>query len=207
MQGHFIITIGRESGSGGAIIGKSLAEKLGISFYDHELLDIASKKSGISQEIITMHDEKPINSFLFSLYAMSSINEMPFIQKVFLAQFETIRYLASQESCVIIGRCADYILADHPNKVSIYINADDEDRIKSLKERNNIESYEKAKDFMVKNDKKRASYYNYYTDKKWGDAKNFDLCINSSRLGFEGTADAIFKYLEIRKSLSKDAVK
>ncbi len=210
MSNHLIITIGRECGSGGRQIGKKLAEELGIKCYDKELLDQAAKQSGLCRELFETHDEKPTSSFLYSLvmdtysvgYANSSYLDMPLNHKIFLAQFDTIKSIAEQESCVIIGRCADYALADLPNLVTVFITADDNVKIKTLMERHQI-SESKAKDIMVKTDKKRASYYNYYSSKRWGDSKSYDLCINSSKVGMDGVIKIIKEFAEVKQAFSK----
>ena len=207
MSNNLIITIGRECGSGGRHIGKKLAEELGIKCYDKELLDQAAKKSGLCRELFETHDEKPTSSFLYSLvmdaysvgYANSAYMDMPLNHKIFLAQFDTIKNIAEEESCVIIGRCADYALADFPNIVTVFITADDDVKIKTLMERHQINEA-KAKDVMVKTDKKRASYYNYYSSKRWGDSKSYDLCINSSKVGVEGAIKIIKAFAEAKQA-------
>lgn len=204
---NYVITIGREFGSGGLDIGRMLSEKLGIKCYDKELLQMAAKESGLCEEIFQNHDEKPTNSFLYSLvmdtysvsgYTASSYLDMPLNHKVFLAQFDTIKNLAEKESCIIVGRCADYALADHPNCLNVFIHADKEFKIKHLMDGFGWTA-EKAKDMINKTDKKRASYYNYYSSKKWGDAKSYHLTLDSSKLGLEGCVDMIIKYLDIKK--------
>ena len=210
MGNHLIITIGRECGSGGRNIGKKLAEELGIKCYDKELLDQAAKQSGLCRELFETHDEKPTSSFLYSLvmdtyaagYPGTSFMDMPLNHKIFLAQFDTIKQIAEQESCVIIGRCADYALADFPNVVSVFITADDDVKIRTLMDRHQI-SEAKAKDVMIKTDKKRASYYNYYSSKRWGDSKSYDICINSSKLGIDGTIKIIKAVAEAKMANTK----
>lgn len=210
MNNNLIITIGRENGSGGRRIGRKLAEELGIKCYDKELIDEAVKNSGLCKEIFETHDEKPTNSFLYSLvmdtysvgYANSAYMDMPLNHKVFLAQFDTIKQIANEESCVIIGRCADYALADYPNVISVFITADEDVKIKTLMERHDM-SESQAKSFMMKTDKKRSSYYNYYSSKRWGDSRSYDLCINSSKLGYEGTVQLIKAYAELKMSQNK----
>ena len=175
-----IYTIGREFGSGGREVGEKLAAKLGIKLYDKELLQQAAKDSGFCEEIFENHDEKPTNSFLYSLvmdtYSVSGYSAAPFLDmplnhKVFLAQFETIKKIAEKESCVIVGRCADYALSDNPDCINIFIHADLDVRIKNVSRNLNI-TENKARDIINKTDKQRASYYNYYTRKKWGDSKS-----------------------------------
>ena len=200
-----IYTIGREFGSGGQYVGEELAKRLGIKLYDKELLQQAAKDSGFCEEIFENHDEKPTNSFLYSLvmdtysvngYSTASFLDMPLNHKVFLAQFETIKKIAERESCVIVGRCADYALADHPDCINTFIKADLSSRIKMISKRANI-TENTAKDMIQKQDKQRASYYNYYTSKKWGDSKSYDLCLDSSKLGIDGCVDMILKFREI----------
>ncbi|MBR6101647.1 MAG: cytidylate kinase-like family protein [Ruminococcus sp.] len=203
-----IITISREFGSGGREIGKTLAEKLGIDFYDKELLEIASKQSGITQELFVKHDENYTNSFLYSLvmgnYPVTPdgrINpELPLNQKIFLAQFETIRSLAEKGPCVIVGRCADYVLKNNDNVINFFITGSMPQKRRRILERYDIEK-NKVEDFIRKTDKRRASYYNYYTDMKWGEAKNYDLCINSSKAGIAGAVELMEAYIRIKESL------
>ena len=209
MGNNVVITIGREFGSGGREIGKKVADRLGIKFYDKELLQEAAKESGFCREIFENQDEKPTNSFLYSLvmdtYSMSGYTSAPFVDmplnhKVFLAQFEAIKKLASEESCVIVGRCADYALAGNPDCVSVFIHADMDFRLKRIKADTDKEFKDDNKviDFINKTDKKRANYYNYYSSKKWGDSRSYDFCIDSSVLGIGKTVDMIIEYLKIR---------
>lgn len=205
MKGNLVITIGRQCGSGGKKIGEMVAERLGVKCYDKELLTLAAKNSGLCEELFETHDEKPTSSFLYSLvmdtysmgYSNSAYMDMPLNHKIFLAQFDTIKKLADEESCVIVGRCADYALAEYPNVASIFITGNDEDRIRYLMELYKVEQA-KAKDIMVKTDKKRASYYNYYSSKKWGDSRSYDLCINSSCVGIDGAVDMILELTRVK---------
>ena len=206
-----IYTIGREFGSGGKYVGEELAKRLGIKLYDKDLLQKAAKESGFCEEIFQNHDEKPTSSFLYSLvmdtysangYSTASFLDMPLNHKVFLAQFETIKKIAENESCVIVGRCADYALADHPNCINVFIKASMDYRIKLVSKRSNL-TESKAKDMIVKQDKQRASYYNYYTSKKWGNSKSYDLCLDSSKLGIDGCVDMILKFKEIMDTENK----
>ncbi|WP_022777128.1 cytidylate kinase-like family protein [Butyrivibrio sp. AE3009] len=207
-----IITIGRQFGSGGREIGEMVAEHFGIKCYDKELLSRAAKESGFCEEMIQNHDERPTNSFLYNLvmdtysfgYNSSSFVDMPISHKVFLAQFDTIKKIADEGPCVIVGRCADYALGDYDNVLNIFIHADEEFKIKRIKERfDDINSDDKARDMMNKKDKQRQSYYNYYSSKKWGRADSYDLSINSSILGVEGTVKFIIQYIEDFEQLRK----
>ena len=200
-----IYTIGREYGSGGKEVGEKLAAKLGIKLYDKELLQQAAKESGFCEEIFENHDEKPTNSFLYSLvmdtysagsYSSAPFLDMPLNHKVFLAQFDTIKKLAEQESCVIVGRCADYALASDPDCINVFIHADLDDRVKRVSKRMNI-TEQKAKDMVQKQDKQRASYYNYYTCKKWGEAISYDLTLNASKLSIDDCVEMILSYRQM----------
>ena len=200
-----IYTIGREFGSGGREVGEKLAAKLGIKLYDKELLQQAAKDSGFCEEIFENHDEKPTNSFLYSLvmdtYSVSGYSAAPFLDmplnhKVFLAQFETIKKIAEKESCVIVGRCADYALSDNPNCINVFIHADLDVRIKNVSRNLNI-TENKARDIINKTDKQRASYYNYYTSKKWGDSKSYNLSLDAGKLGTDNCVEMILKFREL----------
>lgn len=210
MSDNLIITIGRECGSGGRHIGQKLAEELGIKCYDKELLNLAAKNSGLCRELFETHDEKPTSSFLYSLimdtYSLGHTNsaymDMPINHKIFLAQFDSIKKLASEESCVIIGRCADYALADFPGVSSVFITADEEVKIRTLMERHQV-TESQARDVMIKTDKKRASYYNYYSSKRWGDSKSYDLCLNSSKVGMDGAVRTIKDFALAKQAYGK----
>jgi cytidylate kinase len=204
-----IYTIGREFGSGGREVGEKLAAKLGIKLYDKELLQQAAKDSGFCEEIFENHDEKPTNSFLYSLvmdtYSVSGYSAAPFLDmplnhKVFLAQFETIKKIAEKESCVIVGRCADYALSDNPDCINIFIHADLDVRIKNVSRNLNI-TENKARDIINKTDKQRASYYNYYTSKKWGDSKSYNLSLDAGKLGTDNCVEMILKFRELMDAM------
>lgn len=197
-----IITIGRQTGSGGREIGELLAKTYEIKYYNKELLTRAAKESGYCEEMLKVHDERPTNSFLYNLvmdtysfgYNASTFVDMPISHKIFLAQFDTIKKIADEGPCVIVGRCADYALVDYENVLNIFIYADEEDRITRLMNKRNC-TREDAKDWISKSDKRRSSYYNYYSSKKWGKAETYDLCINSSLLGIEGTVELIMQVI------------
>ena len=202
MKTNTIITIGRQYGSGGKEIGHFVAEAFGIKLYDKEMLARAAKESGICEELFETHDEKPTNSFLYSLvmdtysingYSSAPFLDMPLNHKVFLAQFETIKKIAEKESCVIVGRCADYALAENPNCINVFIHADKEFRTKRVAAELQVNE-SKAKDAIQKKDKQRASYYNYYTSKKWGDSRSYHLTLDSSALGIDKCVEMILQY-------------
>lgn len=203
-----IITIGRQFGSGGREIASTVSEKLDIPMYDKEMLAIAAKDSGICQELFESHDEKPTNSFLYSLvmdtysigYSPNTYMDMPLNHKVFLAQFDAIRKIANEGPCILVGRCADYALESYENCLSVFIHASLDARIRRIARLYDLTDV-KAKDMILKSDKKRTTYYNYYTNKKWGAAESYELCLDSSKLGIQGTADAIMTYIEIRSTV------
>lgn len=195
-----IYTIGREFGSGGSEIAKKLAEKLDIPYYDKDLLARAAKNSGLAEEILNMQDEKPTNSFLYSLvmdtysfggyHPGASFLDMPLNQRVFLAQFETIKKIAAEGSCVIVGRCADYALAEEPDCINAFIYAGRDFRTDRIKRNLDIDEA-KAKDLINRTDKERSSYYNFYTSKKWGDSRCYDICLNSEKIGIDKCVDIL----------------
>ncbi len=209
-ENNTIITIGRQYGSAGHEIGATIAHDLGIPLYDKDMLKRAAKESGFCEELFEKHDEKPTNSFLYSLvmdtyslgYSPTAYADMPLNHKIFLAQFDTIKKIASEGPCVMVGRCADYALEGFDNVVNVFIYADLEARIRRVARIYDITDA-KAKDIIVKTDKKRASYYNYYTNKTWGDAKSYDLCLNSAKLGVGGTAKAIMDYVKLKEKIGK----
>lgn len=198
-----IITIGRQFGSAGREIGEHVAEHFGIKCYDKELLTRAAKESGFCEEMLQSHDERPTNSFLYNLvmdtysfgYNASSFVDMPISHKVFLAQFDTIKKIADEGPCVIVGRCADYALSEYKNCVHLFIHGDEPVKIKRIMEKYNL-TEPKAKDMIIKKDKQRQSYYNYYSSKKWGRADSYDLSVNSSTLGIDGTIQLIIQFIE-----------
>lgn len=189
----YVITIGRQYGSGGRIIGRKVAEKLGIKFYDNELLDKVSLESGLSVEYLKQNDEKKDN--IFSYIGLNDFSNVETAStKVSVAQFQTIRSLAEKEDCVIVGRCADYVLSEHQDTINIFIHAPLEDRINRAINEYGVDK-KKAKDFVIKYDKKRSGYYNYFTDKKWGVAENYHLSLSSS-LGEDICVELIVKLVK-----------
>ena len=198
-----IITIGRQFGSGGREIGEKLAAHFGIKCYDKELLSLAAKESGICEEMIEVHDERPTSSFLYNLvmdtypfgYNASSFSNMPISHKVFLAQFDTIKKIADEGPCVIVGRCADYALNEYDNCLSIFIHSKEDAKTKRIMEKYDLSST-KAKEMMTKKDKQRQSYYNYYSSNKWGRSDTYDLSVDSSVLGIDGTVELLIQFIE-----------
>lgn len=208
MKTNCVITIGRQFGSGGRYVGRMLAEKLGIPFYDKELLSEAAKQSGICEEIFEDHDEKPTRSLLFNLVTGMQVHgdagsyymDMPLNHKIFLAQFDAIRSIADKGPCVIVGRCADYVLKDRPNTISVFLKAEMQSKVERAVKYYGVDP-QKAEDRIRKADKQRASYYNYYATATWGDVNNYNLCVDTGKLGVEGTAELIARFVELRQAM------
>jgi cytidylate kinase len=207
MNKDYVITIGRQLGSGGRIIGEKLAAQLGISFYDKELIQIAAQESGLGKEYFEQADENKGNSIFGGFFGLrGTIAEEPFStyylnnETLFKIQSDVIRKLAEKGSCLFVGRCADYVLADNPRCLNVFIFSDKKDRIKRIAESQKITT-EKAGDCIEKADKKRAGYYNYFSNKVWGVAESYHLCINSSVLGIDETVTLIRQFATKRFSL------
>ncbi len=203
MSESFAITIGRQFCSGGREVGRKLADKLDIKFYDKELLSLAAKESGFTEKIFEKADEKPTNSFLYSV-AMGShhVNSMFFPHndlltndKLFLTQSNVIKKIAAEGSCVIIGRCSDYVLRDEKKLLRVFLRADIDFRIERFKRVFPDEHPKDIGSHILKTDKKRASYYSYYTGSEWSSLENYDLVINTSKLGIDNTVDEIIRCL------------
>ncbi len=204
MSSNLIITIGRQFGSAGRYIGEELSKKLGIKIYNNELITLAAQKSGMAQHIIGEADETATNSLLYTLAMGSSYwggnagmaFDMPLNDKLFITQSNIIKELADEGPAIFIGRCADYVLKEYPNVIKLFIYAPLEFRAKHVSEFHNV-SLDKAKDLIVKTDKRRANYYNYYTSQKWGKLENFNLAVDSSVLGTEQTAEMLYRYIKL----------
>lgn len=201
-MGNVIITIARQYGSGGRIIGEQIAKELGVPFYDQNLITLAAEKSDLSHEAAASADERNANSLLYTL-AMGSTAmlhsphyNMPINDKLFLVQSDIIKDAASKGSCVIVGRCADYVLREHKNVLKVFIHADANVRAKQVAERNGITESE-AFALISKTDRRRANYYNFYTGKRWGESNQYDLCIDSGKIGIENTAKLIADYAKL----------
>lgn len=198
-----VITIGRQFGSGGRDVGEKVAEYFNIPFYDKELVEMAAQKSNISKEALKEVDEHATNSFLYSLasgnYSMRGINapiyyEMPINDKLFIAQAEVIKELAKKGSCVIVGRCADYVLEnENVSLLNVFIHGSVDYRAKRVMDALGI-TQAKARDKVLKTDKQRRTYYDYYTSRDWGVMSNYDLCINAEKFGIDETANMIISY-------------
>ena len=199
-----IVTISRQYGSGGREVGKKLAEKLGVPFYDNELITLAAKKSGYAEGLFEEDKQWSSGSLLYSLslYGNSFGSfDLPLNDKVYMIQSNVIREVAQKGGCVIVGRCADYVLRDFPRCVNVFIHSDLARRMDWAIREADIPA-DKARDTVLKIDKRRSTYYNFYTSSKFGEASNYDLCVNSGTLGIAGTVEVIRKFIEL-----KDAVK
>lgn len=207
MSENVIVTIARQCGSGGREVGQILAERLGMVYHDKSLINLAAEKSGMNPDILKNADEKATPSFLYSI-AVGAIGMVPFSHgmpydtpindKLFVLQSEIIEEEAKKHSCVFVGRCADFILREHPKVVRVFIYAAPQTRIERIAKANEVDLGE-AKSLMNKIDKKRANYYNYYTSQKWGRPENYDLMIDTTRIGVEGAAKIIEEYISLLK--------
>ena len=183
-----VITISRQFGSGGHEVGEKLARQLDVPFYDKALIAMAAKQSGLSEEVFANADETATSSLLSSMVMGSysfgarvpGINEMPINDKLFIIQSDIIKKAAAEGPCVIIGRCADYILREHENCLNVFVHASKEERVRRSVAKKDCEE-RKASDFVTKKDKQRANYYNFYSNKRWDDLQNYDITIDTSR--------------------------
>lgn len=197
-----LITISREFGSGGRLIGKRLAEKLDIPYYDKELLDRIAEESGFSKEMMAEAEKKAKNSFLYSLASAMGTGEagpesLSLNERFFLAQFDTIRRIADEGSCVIVGRCADYVLRGMPEATNVFIYAEEADKIKRAVQEYGVPE-DSVKKLMKDTDKARANYYAYHTGRKWGEHVNYNLSIDSGYIEIEDIVDLIIKYTDVK---------
>ncbi len=203
---NFVITIGRRFGSGGRELGRVLSRKLGIPFFDKELLLEAARKAGMSAEFFERNDER-VPQFLSGIIPFSfGLNPMPWYvgtttisdDSLYHLQSEFIKELAANQSCIIVGRSADYVLREHPNLISIFVTAPVGDCVRRILNRHESATEAEARQLAQKMNRLRASYYNFYTDRTWGAAAGYDLCIDSSKLPMEQIADIVIAYLNMR---------
>ncbi|HCQ74172.1 MAG TPA: cytidylate kinase [Clostridiales bacterium] len=192
-----IITIGRQHGSSGREIARLLAEKLNYKCYDKEIVDEAANHSDFSRDLIDAFDEKRMSAFILHAGGYGLNENFRLNMQVISAQFEAMRNIADKGNCIFVGRCADYILRDHDDLVSVFILGDMDERLKCLERRQGLDEAE-ARKKIKEVDKDRSSFYRYYSDQTWGDAQNYDMCINSSKLGVEGTVQVILDYIKVR---------
>ena len=205
MENNIVITIARQYGSGGKTIGKMLAERMQVPFYDKELMRLASDESGINETLFAGSDEKVKNSLLHSIVKNVYSGELltpdsddfTSSDNLFNYQAKIIRELANRESCVIIGRCADYVLKEYDNVLSVFVHAPHDFCMEQAAKKHSISEKELEK-LIAKTDRQRAGYYKYHTGRDWTDARNYDLCLDSSKLGFERCVEEILAYIKVR---------
>ena len=209
MQNQFIITIARQYGSGGKTVGKMLAQRLGVPCYDREIISMASEDSGINP--VLFEDEKLKNEFRAKLRG-SYMGAEPLRPEsagftkddnLYNFQMKVIRQIAENGPCVIIGRCADYVLRDRKDLVRVFVHAPEDFCLEQAMKVNSLPEPEVEK-LIAKTDEYRAKFYRYHTGQQWKDAHNYDLALNSSRLGVDGTVEAILAYLEVRAKFQPD---
>ena len=202
-----VVTIGRQLGSNGKIIGKALAEKLGFAFYDKELIAKAAKESGLSENLFDGMDEKSTNSLLYALVMGVQSGKGLYYQyndvlngdNIFKLQSDVIKGIADKGSCIIVGRCADYILRDNPGRISLFLYADGDCRAKNLMERDGM-SEKEAYNAINKADKRRSNYYNFYTNNTWGDVNNYHLCLDTASLSVDGCLEMLSEYIKAKEA-------
>ena len=203
---NLVITIGRQFGSGGRKIAKKVSETLGIDFYDKELIALAAKESGLSEHLFDGMDEKPTNSILYSLVmgiqsgrgAYHRYGDLLNSDAIFRIQSQVIQNLVDEKPCVIVGRCADYVIRENPNAVNVFIHAKENFKLKRV-----MDIYKKtekdALDTMVKTDKRRSNYYNFYTNQVWGDVTNYHIALDSGSIGIENSARLIVDFVKMKR--------
>ncbi len=202
-----VITLGRQLGSNGRVIGQKLADKLGYKFYDKDLIARVAKESGLSENLFREMDEKPTSSLLYSLVmgVQSSkglyyhYNDMLNGDNLFRVQADLIKKIAGEGSCIIVGRCADYILRDNPGLIKLFLYADGESRVKTIMQRNQVDEKE-ARSAVSKADKRRANYYNFYTNSEWGCVNNYHLCLDTTALTEEKCVGYLYDYIKMREA-------
>ncbi len=203
MEGS-VITISRQYGSGGRFVGKKLAEKLGIPFYDNELISMAAKESGFAESLFENAEKNTTYSLLYSLSMFGTstggMYGLPLSDKVFLIQSDIIKKVAAEGPCVIVGRCADYVLRDVPDVIHFFLYSDIESRVARAKKYYGLEE-KKAREAIEKTDKKRAAFYNYYTGERWGDIKNYHMAIDTDSVGIDSCVEILASYVKAKDSL------
>ena len=205
MNNKVVITIARQYGSGGRTVGEMLSKDMGIHYYDKELIKLASEESGINERLFVNADEKIKMTKLFKLVKNIYTGQLippesdDFVsdKNLFNYQAKVIKNLAEEESCVIVGRCADYVLKDYDNVLSVFVHAPKDYCMEQAAKKVSMPSKELEK-YIAKIDKRRADYYKFYTGREWTDARNYDLCLDSSKLGFERCVEEIKAYIKVR---------
>ncbi|MBR1854486.1 MAG: cytidylate kinase-like family protein [Lachnospiraceae bacterium] len=208
MENKIVVTIARQYGSGGRTIGKMLAERMNVSCYDKELMRLASDESGINEGLFAGTDEKVkktlLGSIVKNVYSGELIapdsGDFTSSDNLFNYQAKIIRELADKESCVIIGRCADYVLKEYDNVLSVFVHAPHDFCMEQAAKLHSLMNEKELEKLIAKTDRQRADYYKYHTGREWTDARNYNLCLDSSKLGFERCVDEILAYINVRFS-------
>ena len=205
MKNPLIITIGRAYGSGGREIGQAVAKALGIAFYDKQIISLAAKKSGLSDEFIANNEQRVRGGLMHNLAAASaysggflSSQYLPLSESIFISQAQVIRDIAGKESAVIVGRCADYILDGRENTINVFIHAPQDKRVERIMKLHNVDEAAAIKEIQI-SDKERGNHYFRYTDRKWGKAQNYDICINSALMGIDKTVEMLVEMAKIEE--------
>ena len=205
MKHPLIITIGREYGSGGREIGQAVAKALGIAFYDKQIISLAAKKSGLSDEFIANNEQRMRGGLMHNLAAASAYSGgffssqfLPLSESIFISQAQVIRDIANKESAVIVGRCADYILDGRQNTINVFIHAPQEKRVERIMKLHGVDEAAALKEILT-SDKERGNHYFRYTDRKWGKAQNYDVCINSALMGIDKTVEMLVDMAKIEE--------
>ena len=205
MKNPLIITIGREYGSGGREIGQAVTKALGIAFYDKQIISLAAKKSGLSDEFIANNEQRVRGGLMHNLAAASaysggffSSQYLPLSESIFISQAQVIRDIAGKESAVIVGRCADYILDGRENTINVFIHAPQDKRVERIMKLHNVDEAAAIKEIQI-SDKERGNHYFRYTDRKWGKAQNYDICINSALMGIDKTVEMLVEMAKIEE--------
>ena len=205
MKHPLIITIGREYGSGGREIGQAVAKALGIAFYDKQIISLAAKKSGLSDEFIANNEQRMRGGLMHNLAAASAYSGgffssqfLPLSESIFISQAQVIRDIANKESAVIVGRCADYILDGRQNTINVFIHAPQEKRVERIMKLHGVDEAAAIKEIQI-SDKERGNHYFRYTDRKWGKAQNYDVCINSALMGIDKTVEMLVDMAKIEE--------
>ncbi len=211
MERHFVINIGRQLGGGGMAVGERIARRLGVPLYDRQLIELAARESGLCPAVFERADEREAKGLFATLvgylrapfagYEGGNTNNVLSHEALFKIQSDVIRDLAERQSCIFVGRCADYILRDHPRALSLFLTADTDDRVERLRAAHGWTADE-ALARMRRTDAARAAYYNYYSARTWGEAATYDLCVNTSRLGVDRTVDFVLSFAAARLDLN-----
>lgn len=209
LQEPYVITIGRQTGSGGKIIANALAKRLGIAYYDKDILSQAAEETGLGRNVFHRTSDKRsfFNQFMGAVQPFFGGGDFYGSQlsdeSIYSLQSALIKRLASEHSCVFLGRTADSVLADHPRRIRLFISASESDRIRHIMDEKKLD-FKAAAHYVKENDELRSGYYNFYANTNWGSAESYDLCINSTLLGLDGTTDFLYRFVTARLGIATD---